>query len=138
MRKRLLALLSIFPLCGACEPTTPPTMVPEVPAPARDMAPPADLAVLPRLVSVSPMVAHSGTTDLTVTAVGLELDKVQAGLWSFGVCPVDAYTYTPLDARTCRLSIQVRTASALSCDLTLRIANRNAAPTLVGAFSLAP
>ncbi len=102
------------------------------------MATPADQMEAPRLTSVSPTVAHSGATALTITAVGLELDKVQAGLWYFGVCPVDAYTYTPIDARSCRLTIQVARASALSCDLSLRIGNKNAAPPLLGAFSLAP
>lgn len=102
------------------------------------MASPSDQMESPRLTSVSPTVAHSGTTALTITAVGLELDKVQAGLWYFGVCPVEAYTYTPIDARTCRLSIQVSRATPLSCDLTLKIGNKNAAPPLIGAFSLAP
>jgi hypothetical protein len=136
VKKALLAFLSILTFAG-CEPTTPPPMLP-VPPPPRDMASPADQLEQPRLTSVSPTVAHSGTTALTITAVGLDLEKVQAGLWSFGVCPVDAYTYTPIDARSCRLSIQVGRASALSCDLSLRIANRNAAPPLIGAFSLAP
>lgn len=131
-----LAVASLLML-AACGPAyTPPPGPP--PPPAADMAPSVDLMEAPRLISVAPTLVHGGSTDLTVTAVGLDLTKVQAGIWSFGVCPVDAYTYTPISPGSCRLRVQIGVASPLSCDLTLRIANKDAAPTLVGAFGLAP
>lgn len=102
------------------------------------MAQVPDLMQAPRLTSVTPNLVHAGATDVIVTAVGLDLSKAQGGLWSFGVCPVDAYTYTPISPGSCRLTLQIGKASPLSCDLTLRIGNKNAAPTLVGAFNLAP
>ena len=124
-------------LVAACGPAYTPPPGPPPPPPA-DMARSVDLMEAPRLTSVAPALVHGGSTDLTVTAVGLDLTKAQAGVWSFGVCPVDAYTYTPISPGSCRLRVQIGVASPLSCDLTLRIANKNAPPTLVGAFSLAP
>lgn len=120
----------------------PPDPPPPPPPPPADMAGPAgpDLAAGPRIVSVSPQsVPRNATTTITVKAVGLPLDQSLPGTWDFGACAIGSYGYTPVDASTCKIELQVGALNAgTSCDLTLSKNGKPLAPTFKAAFAIVP
>lgn len=139
LRSFLLASAVFLSACGAASPgPTPPGGPP--PASPPDLAgPPPDLVQEPQLLSVSPTSVPIGAdTSLLVTGRNLRLDQAQGALWSFGACPISAYTYAPVDASHCRLIVQVPKVAPASCDLSVRVGGALLAPPLLGAFSLVP
>ncbi len=138
---RTFSLMTLALLLAGCwpTPTTPTPPGPPIPSPAADLAAAQDLATAARLVSVSPSSVRVSTdTTVLVTGTNLRLDQLQSAVWAFGACQIEAYTYSPVDAGTCRLTLQVGKVPPASCDLSLRIGSTLVAPTLVGAFALVP
>lgn len=124
-------------LLFACSPTPPPSVPPPPPPPP---PPVVDMAVspAPRIVSVTPTtVKINADTKISIVGSGLSLDQSQPGIWSFGVCQINAYTYTPVDINNGSLLLQVPGLNPGPCDLTLT-KNGQVLATLKAAFTLVP
>lgn len=124
-------------LLFACSPTPPPSVPPPPPPPP---PPVVDMAAspAPRIVSVSPTtVKINADTKLSVVGSGLHLDQSVPGIWSFGVCQINTYTYAPVDADNGSLLLQVPGLNPGPCDLTLS-KNGQVLATLKAAFTLSP
>lgn len=142
MNRLMLTIFALaLVLAPACSPTTPELPADMSRAPdssvGADLGAP-DLVLAPAIVSVAPTSAKIGAlTTLTIKGNG-QANFSPEGIWDFGTCSINSYTYTPIDANSGKLELDLpANTPAGTCDL-VHHRKDGAVLTLKAAFSIVP